>query len=102
MQGRPTTGARVARLARRGVVAVGGPDALKFLNDLVTADISAAGPGRAVYAGLLTPQGKGLFDFIVFRDGDEFLFDLPLDKAAEFAKRLGFYRLRAAVTIADR
>ena len=93
---------RVAHLRRRGVVTVGGPDAQKFLNDLVTADISAAGAGRAAYAGLLSPQGKLLFDFIVFRDGEDFWIDLARDKAAEFAKRLGFYRLRANVTIADR
>ncbi len=101
-QGPTPAAARVAHLTRRGVIAVGGPEALKFLNDLVTADVEKAGAGQAVYAGLLTPQGKVLFDFIVFRDGDDFLFDIPRDKAAEFARRLGFYRLRAKVTIADR
>jgi tRNA-modifying protein YgfZ len=84
------------------VVAIGGDDAEKFLNDLVTADVAEAGSGRAVYAGLLTPQGKILFDFIIFRDGGGFLFDLPRDKAAEFVKRLAFYRLRANVTIEER
>ena len=92
---------RIAVLQRRGVVAVGGPDAETFLNDLVTADISRAGPGQAVFAGLLTPQGKILFDFIVFRDGDRFLFDLPRDLASDFVKRLGFYKLRAKVTVND-
>jgi folate-binding protein YgfZ len=101
-QGPATQGARVARLARRGVLSVGGVDAAKFLNDLVTADVSRAGPNRAVYAGLLSPQGKILFDFIVFRDGDDFLLDVAGSKAAELARRLGFYRLRANVTIADR
>ena len=91
----------IAVLARRGVVAVGGPDAEKFLNDLVTADISRAGPGQAVFAGLLTPQGKILFDFIAYRDGDRFLFDLPRGLTADFAKRIGFYRLRAKVTVED-
>ena len=92
---------RITVLARRGVVAVGGPDAEKFLNDLVTADISRAGPGQAVFAALLTPQGKILFDFIVFRDGERFLFDLPRGLAADFVKRLGFYKLRARVTVDD-
>ncbi len=90
---------RVARLTRRGVIAVGGEEAARFLNDLVTADVSVVAPGRAVYAGLLTPQGKVLFDFIVFRDGERFLFDLARESAADFAKRLVFYRLRAKVTI---
>lgn len=91
--------ARIAELPRRGVVAVRGVDAEKFLNDLITSDMPAA--GAAAYGGLLTPQGKILFDLIVLRDGDRFLFDLPKDLVADFVKRLGFYRLRAKVEIAD-
>lgn len=92
---------RIARLTRRGVLAVGGEAAHRFLNDLVTADVGRASPGRAVYAGLLTPQGKVLFDFIIFRDGERFLLDLARGAAADLVKRLLFYRLRAQVTIDD-
>ncbi len=94
------TNGRVAKLSRRGVVSVGGADAVKFLNDLITSDVPEAG-GKAAYGGLLTPQGKVLFDFIVFRDSERFLFDLPKTAVADFVKRLGFYRLRAKVEIAD-
>jgi folate-binding protein YgfZ len=86
---------------RRGVVAVGGTDARKFLNDLITAEIGRTDNGSAVYGGLLTPQGKILFDFIVFPDGERFLFDLPRRLVPDFVKRLSFYRLRAKVEIAD-
>jgi tRNA-modifying protein YgfZ len=92
---------RIAELSRRGVVAVAGPDAGTFLDNLFTADASKASPGQAVYAGLLTPQGKILFDFIVLRDGERFLIDLPRDSVGDFVKRLGIYRLRAKVEIAD-
>lgn len=95
------TTTKTAELTRRGVVAISGPDAEKLLNDLVTADIAAAGAGRAVYAALLTPQGKVLFDFLVFRDGERFLFDLPRAKIADFVKRITFYRLRANIDIAE-
>ena len=91
---------RIAELSRRGVVAVRGLDAAKFLNDLVTSDVPEAA-GRAAFGALLTPQGKILFDFIVFRDGDGFVFDLPKAAVADFVRRLGFYRLRAKVEIAD-
>jgi folate-binding protein YgfZ len=94
-------GRRIAGLQRRGVVSVGGDDAHKFLNDLVTNDLDKIPPGGAGYGGLLTPQGKILFDFIVFRHGERFLFDLRRELAADFAKRLTFYRLRAKVDIAD-
>ncbi len=91
---------RIAELSRRTVVAVRGPEAEKFLNGLVTNEMAAIPPGRAAYGGLLTPQGKILFDFIVFRD-DGYLVDIPRKAAADFIKRLGFYRLRAKVEIAD-
>jgi folate-binding protein YgfZ len=93
--------ARLVALARRGVIAVGGADARKFLNDLITCEVSRADENGAVYGGLLTPQGKILFDFIVFADGERFLFDLPLAFVPDFVKRLTFYRLRAKVEIAD-
>ena len=92
---------RSAELARRGVIAVGGPDAEKFLNDLVTADIARTTTGQAVFAALLSPQGKVLFDFIIFRDGERFVLDAPRKVVADLVKRLGFYRLRAKVTIED-
>ncbi|MGD9738883.1 MAG: folate-binding protein YgfZ [Bauldia sp.] len=89
-----------AGLADRAVIAVRGTDARHFLQNLVTANIDAVAPGRAAYGALLTPQGKVQFDFIAFADGDGFLLDTPLDRAEDFAKRLGFYKLRAAVTVA--
>lgn len=90
-----------AILEDRGVVGVGGADAAKFLQDLVTADIEAVGSGAAGYGGLLTPQGKILFDFLVYREADRFLLDTPRMAAPELAKRLLFYRLRAKVEVAD-
>jgi folate-binding protein YgfZ len=58
----------IAVLARRGVVAVEGPDAEKFINDLVTADVGRIRPGQAVFAALLTPQCKILIDGVAAPD----------------------------------
>jgi folate-binding protein YgfZ len=91
---------QISELSRRGVVAVKGPDATTFLNDLVTSDVPED-VGAARLGALLTPQGKILFDFIVVRGPDGFLFDMPRSATAAFAKRLGFYRLRAKVEFAD-
>ena len=81
---------RFVAFDRRGVVAVGGAEARKFLNDLITSEIDRTDAGGAAYGGLLTPQGKILFDFIVFADGERFLFDLPLTLVPDFIKRLTF------------
>jgi folate-binding protein YgfZ len=94
------TQGQIAALKRRGVVAVSGEEAESFLAGLVTNDVTAIPNGGAGYGGLLSPQGKILFDFIVFRIGGEFLFDLPKSAIADFVKRLGLYKLRAKVAIA--
>ena len=52
-------------LPSRAVLRIGGADARKFLQGLVTNDIDKAQGGAAVHAGLLSPQGKILFDFFV-------------------------------------
>lgn len=91
-----------ALLTDRGVVAVKGPDAEKLLQGLLTNDVAGLVPGRAVFAGLLSPQGKILFDFIVHRTADGLLLDVERSSAPQLAKRLTLYRLRSNVEIADR
>lgn len=86
-------------LTDRGAVSVTGPDAAKLLQGLVTNDIAGAKAGAAVFAGLLSPQGKIQFDFFVVPQADGFLIDVARDKAADLAKRLTLYRLRSAVEI---
>jgi hypothetical protein len=88
-------------LPSRAVLKVRGADAAKFLQGLITNDIGKAQVTRAVHAGLLSPQGKVLFDFFVVPAGDGFFLDVAQDKAAELVKRLGFYRLRAEVEIKE-
>jgi len=88
-------------LASRAVLRVGGADARKYLQGLITNDIGKAQGAHAIHAGLLTPQGKILFDFFALSAGDGFLIDVAQDKAAELLKRLVFYRLRAQVEITE-
>ncbi|MEG6508812.1 folate-binding protein YgfZ [Methyloligella sp. 2.7D] len=87
----------------RAVIAVSGEDASHFLQGLVTSNITHVSDGTAIYAALLIPQGKILFDFFIASDGKGgYLFDCLAEQAAELAKRLTFYKLRAKVEIAAR
>lgn len=87
-------------LADRGAIEVSGEDAARFLHNLVTNDVIGLTPGDARYAALLTPQGKILFDFVVFAlDGGRFLLDCPLPLADDLAKRLNMYKLRARIEV---
>ncbi len=77
-----------------------GAEARGFLQDLVTNDIRRAEGDRAVYAALLTPQGKYLSDFFVLADGPEdLLIDVARDQAQALGQRLAMYRLRRKVGI---
>ena len=82
----------------RAVLRISGRDARPFLQGLVTNDVARLDQG-ALYAALLTPQGKYLFDFFLVPEADDVLVDVAADRAAALAQRLGLYRLRAAVAI---
>jgi len=84
----------------RAVLRIAGPDAEHFLQGLVTNDLARLTDGP-VYAAMLSPQGKYLFDFIMRRDGDDILLDVDASRAADLAKRLSLYRLRAKVEISE-
>ncbi len=92
--------AKIARLDDRSVLAVSGPDAARFLHDVVTADIAGLGDGEATYSALLTPQGKVLFDFFVVKTGSAFLIDCALEQRGALAQRLTMYKLRSNVELA--
>ena len=102
----------IARLDDRGVVSVSGPDAAKLLQGVITNDLETITIDRALFAGLLSPQGKVLFDFIITRkysavEGqpdtaeDVYYLDVALDQAPALAKRLAMYKLRANAEIED-
>jgi hypothetical protein len=73
-----------------------GEDVRGFLQGLVTNDVTGELP---VWAGLLTPQGKCLFDFIVWSDGEDLLLDCEAEATDDLIKRLSIYRLRRPIRI---
>ncbi|MBX6322563.1 MAG: folate-binding protein YgfZ, partial [Rhodospirillaceae bacterium] len=85
----------------RAVVSVAGPEARSFLQGLVSNDMRRVSPERAVYAALLTPQGRFLHDLFVVELDGALLLDCEAERRADLIRRLSLYKLRAKVTIAD-
>ena len=83
----------------RAVLSVSGEDRVGYLQGLVSNDVALAVPGRAVWAALLTPQGKWLADFFIFADGDRLLLDVEAAQREDLARRLMRFRLRAKVAV---
>ena len=92
---------KLAYLSDRGVIEIAGADRVAFLQGLVSNDVEQVGAGRAVWAALLTPQGKWLADFFVLSQGERLLLDCERDQVAMLMQRLGRYRLRADVALRD-
>jgi folate-binding protein YgfZ len=91
----------MAILPDRGVLEVGGPDRVGFLQGLISNDVAAADGEAAIWAALLTPQGKWLADFLVIAQGDTLLLDAERAQVPDLVQRLARFRLRSKVTLRD-
>ena len=87
-------------LAERGLLTVAGEDRRAFLQGLISNDIEKVAPSRAIYAALLTAQGKYLHDFFVAERDDTLILDGEAARLADLQRRLALYKLRAKVTLA--
>lgn len=89
-------------LPHRSVISVAGADRVEFLQGLISNDTRKVAPGRAIWAALLTPQGRFLNDmFVADAGGDTFLLETERDRAPALAKKLKMYTLRSKVTVED-
>ena len=90
---------KFAALTDRAVLTVSGEDRVSFLQGLVSNDVTGAVAGRAVWAALLTPQGKWVADFFIVADGERLLLDCEAAMAEMLRQKLTRFRLRAKVSV---
>ncbi len=90
----------VCTLSDRALIVVTGSERVSFLNGLLTNSLDPVERGEAVYACLLTPQGKFLFDFFVRAEGERLLLEVDAARRADCLRRLSLYKLRADVSLA--
>ena len=89
----------IVHLSSRALIALSGADWRDFLQGLITQDVETLVPGEIRFGGLLTPQGRLLFDlFVIGREAGCWL-DVEAEHRASLIQRLTMYRLRAKVTI---
>ncbi len=84
-------------LKDRSFIRVAGADAETFLHNLITTDLVSLATDEVRPGALLTPQGKILFDFMIRRDGADFLIETDAAQREGLLKRLTLYRLRAKI-----
>jgi folate-binding protein YgfZ len=86
-------------LGSRGLVTVGGTDRVTFLQGLISNDIRRVAPDRAIWAALLTPQGKYLHDFFISEIDGIFFLDCERERLMDLGQRLSRYKLRAKIDL---
>lgn len=89
----------ICTLPSRALFRLTGADAAQWLQGLITNDVEHLETEGALYAALLSPQGKILFDFIVYQAADGLLIDCEASALGPLMKRLSMYRLRSDVTL---
>ncbi len=88
-------------LPDRGLIRLSGTDAASFLNGLVCQDVTSLAHGQAVFAALLSPQGKILYDFFILRQNESLWLDVAHTQVPALYQRLKMYQLRAKIQIED-
>jgi folate-binding protein YgfZ len=85
----------------RSVIAIAGEDRLEFLQGLISNDTRLISDARAIYAALLSPQGKFAYDLLLVGSGERYLIDAENTRRADLLKRLKLFKLRSKVTLDD-
>jgi folate-binding protein YgfZ len=92
---------RIIKLSDRSILSIGGKDSKSFLQAIITCDVEKIS-SDPVYGAILTPQGKLLYDFIIFKKNNEFLLDISKLNIKDFKKLLTIYKLRSDISIEER
>jgi tRNA-modifying protein YgfZ len=83
----------------RAFVRASGPDAVSYLQSMVTNDVEAIEPGGGTYALLLTPKARVIADLEVFRTGSDLVLACPPETVDEVLGTLLRSRFRKKVAL---
>jgi folate-binding protein YgfZ len=92
----------MTHLPHRGVLEIQGEDKASFLQGLITNDINDVTVEHAIYATLLSPQGRFLYDFFIMEKAGSHFLDAEASRLADLVKRFSLYKLRSRVTLTAR
>ena len=88
-------------LENRGLLSVIGEDAKEFLQNIITNDVNKVSKTNSIFAALLSPQGKYLFEFFVIEKNGEYLLDCDGNSVNDLANHLSKYKIGSKVKIND-
>ncbi|MDC0625246.1 hypothetical protein OAP76_06225 [Alphaproteobacteria bacterium] len=80
-------------------LSIEGEDSNEFLQNLITNDINKCSEDNIIYSCLLSPQGKFLSDFFIFKKNEKYLIETHSFFYEKLLKKLNIYKLRSKVHI---
>ena len=86
-------------LEDRGLIYINGEDVKEFLQNIITNNIDIVSENNSCFAGLLSPQGKYLYDFLVIKHKSGYFLDCEKKIIDNLYKQLNLYKLRSKVEI---
>ena len=88
-------------LENRGLISITGEDSKEYLQNIITNDLNKVSKSSSIFAALLSPQGKYLFDFFVIKIDNGYLLDSDGNSVKELIENLSKYKIRSKVEIKD-
>ena len=88
-------------LENRGLISITGDDAKEFLQNIITNDLNKVSGSNSIFAALLSPQGKYLYEFFVVKNNEGYLLDCDGGSVQEFIDNLSKYKIRSKIEIKD-
>jgi len=88
-----------AYITSKSFISIKGEDSVDFIQNIISNDIKKVTDNKCIFASLLTPQGKFLFEFIIFKTRNIFLIECNSELTKELFNKLYNYKLRSKVEI---
>jgi folate-binding protein YgfZ len=92
---------QIVILEDRGLIAIRGPDAQDFLQNIISNDIEKVSESNSIFSGIFTAQGKYLYEFFIIKNNESYFLDCDGAFKEELIKNLSKYKLRSKIEIKD-
>ena len=92
---------KIIILEDRGLISISGPDAKKFLQNIVSNDVDKVNEFNSIYSAIFSPQGKYLYEFFLINSEEGYLIDCDNIFTKEIISHLSKYKLRSNIRMTD-
>ena len=90
------------KLKKKSIICIEGKDATSFIQGIITNNTNKLKINRVIYSTLLTPQGKLLHDFFLFKDMEKIYLDAPKYNINKLKEKLNLYKLNRDISISEK